>query len=141
MRDVSDCIHEIGKSGSNIFSTIDLTLGFWQMVLKPAITVYGMGQYKFKTSPMGLLGCPASFQRLMEAVMKGIPNVLVYIDDILVHSSTHEEHRKMLDAIFRRLAQHNLKIRLEKKCCFATNEVEYLGFRLTPDGVWSFAWH
>lgn len=140
MRDVTDCIHEIGKSGSTIFSTIDLTSGFWQMVLKPecreytAFTVYGMGQYEFKTSPMGLLGCPASFQRLMEAVMKGLPNVLVYIDDILVHSRSHEEHRKTLDAVFRRLAQHNLKIRLEK-CCFATQEVEYLGFRLTPEGV------
>ena len=140
MRDVTDCIHEIGKSGSTIFSTIDLTSGFWQMVLKPecrpytAFTVYGMGQFEFKTSPMGLLGCPASFQRLMEAVMKGIPNVLVYIDDILVHSKTHEEHRRTLDLVFRRLKRHNLKIRLEK-CFFATTEVEYLGFRLTPDGV------
>jgi len=140
MRDVTDCIHEIGKSGSKIFSTIDLTSGFWQMVLKPecrpytAFTVYGMGQYEFKTSPMGLLGCPASFQRLMEAVMKGIPNVLVYIDDILIHSKTHEEHRAILSQVFRRLAKHNLKIRLEK-CHFATTEVEYLGFKLTPDGV------
>ncbi len=140
MRDVTDCIHEIGKSGSTIFSTIDLTSGFWQMVLKPecrpytAFTVYGMGQFEFKTSPMGLLGCPASFQRLMEAVMKGIPNVLVYIDDILVHSKTHEEHRKTLDLVFKRLEKHNLKIRLEK-CHFATREVEYLGFRLTPEGV------
>ncbi len=140
MRDVTDCIHEIGKSGSTIFSTIDLTSGFWQMVLKPecrpytAFTVYGMGQFEFKTSPMGLLGCPASFQRLMESVMKGIPNVLVYIDDILVHSKTHDEHRRTLELVFRRLRRHNLKIRLEK-CFFATTEVEYLGFRLTPDGV------
>ena len=140
MRDVTDCIHEIGKSGSSIFSTIDLTSGFWQMVLKPecrpytAFTVYGMGQFEFKTSPMGLLGCPASFQRLMEAVMKGIPNVLVYIDDILVHSKTHQQHREILGQVFRRLEKHNLKIGLEK-CFFATREVEYLGFRLTPDGV------
>jgi hypothetical protein len=61
MRDVSYCIHEIGKSESTIFSTIDLTSGFWQMVLEPnsrpltAFTVYGMGQYEFTTSPMGLL--------------------------------------------------------------------------------------
>ncbi len=141
MRDVTDCnIHKIGKSGCTIFSTIDLTSGFWQMVLKlecreyTAFTVYGMGQYKFKTSPMGLLGCPALFQCLMEVVMKGIPNVLVYIDDILIYSRTHEEHCKILDAVFRRLAQHNLKIRLEK-CCFATKEVEYLGFRLTTS-IW-----
>jgi hypothetical protein len=98
MRDVSDCIHEIGRSESTIFSTIDLTLGFWQMVLEPksrplmAFTVYGMGQFEFKTSPMGLLGCPASFQCLMETVTKGIPNVIVYIDDILVHSKTREEN-------------------------------------------------
>jgi len=47
-----------------------------------------MGQFEFQTSPMGLLGCPALFQRLMELVMKDIPNVLVYIDDILIHSKT-----------------------------------------------------
>jgi len=76
MRDVNHCIDEIGNSGSKIFSTIDLTSGFWQMVLKPecceytAFTVYGMDQYEFKTSPMGLLGCPTSFQWFMEAAMK-----------------------------------------------------------------------
>lgn len=140
MRDVSDCIHEIGKAESTIFSTIDLTSGFWQMVLEPksrpltAFTVYGMGQFQFTTSPMGLLGCPASFQRLMEAVTKGIPNVIVYIDDILVHSKTHDEHRNTLTLLFQRLLRHNLKIRLEK-CHFAKLEVEYLGFKLTPNGI------
>lgn len=140
MRDVSDCIDEIGRSESKIFSTIDLTSGFWQMVLKPkcrpytAFTVYGMGQFEFQTSPMGLLGCPASFQRLMELVMKDFPNVLVYIDEILVHTKTHEEHCKILTMVLRRLRKHNLKIRLEK-CHFATTSVEYLGFKLTPEGV------
>lgn len=140
MRDVSDCIHEIGKAESTIFSTIDLTSGFWQMVLEPesrpltAFTVYGMGQYEFTTSPMGLLGCPASFQRLMEAVTKDLPNVIVYIDDILVHSKTHAQHQHILRLLFERLSQHNLKIRLEK-CHFAKTEVEYLGFRLTPKGI------
>ena len=140
MRDVTDCIHEIGRANSTLFTTIDLTSGFWQMVLKPecreytAFTVYGMGQFEFRTSPMGLLGCPASFQRLMELAMKDIPNVLVYIDDILVHSRTHEEHRTTLKKVFARLRQHNLKIRLEK-CHFANTSVDYLGFRLTPEGV------
>jgi len=81
-----------------------------------------------------LLGCPASFQRLMELVMKDIPNVLVYIDDILIHSKNHEEHRRTLTEVLRRLRKHNLKIRLEK-CHFATTSVEYLGFRLTPEGI------
>lgn len=92
----------------------------WQMVLKPqcqeytAFMVYGIGQYEFQTSPMGLLGCPGSFQKLMELVMKNIPNVQVYIDDILIHSKTHEELRKILTEVLRQLKKHNLKIRLEK---------------------------
>jgi len=103
MKDVSECIGEIGRSGSTIFSTIDLTAGFWQMILHPrarpytAFTVPGMGQFQWVTSPMGLLGCPASFQRLMETVVNGLANVIVYIDDLLIHSATHQEHITALD--------------------------------------------
>jgi hypothetical protein len=109
MKDVSEFIGEIGRSGSTIFSTIDLTAGFWQMILHPrarpytAFTVPGMGQFQWVTSPMGLLGCPASFQRLMETVVKGIANIIVYIDDLLVHSATHEEHLFTLNQVLARL--------------------------------------
>ena len=140
MRDVSECIGEIGRSGSNIFSTLDLTSGFWQMVLQPksrpytAFTVPGMGQFQWITSPMGLLGCPASFQRLVEAVVKGIKNVIVYIDDLLIHSKTHKEHRQQLMEVLYRLQSHGLKANL-KKCVFGSTNVAYLGFQLTPDGI------
>jgi hypothetical protein len=53
---------------------------------------------------MGLLGCPASFQRLMEGILWDIPNVLVYIDNLLVHTDTHEKH-------------------LQEKCVFGNKEV------------------
>ncbi len=95
MKDVSECIGEIGRSGSTIFTTIDLTAGFWQMILHPrarpytSFTVPGMGQFQWITSPMALLGCPASFQRLMKTVVHNISNVIVYIDDLLVHSASH----------------------------------------------------
>jgi hypothetical protein len=105
MNYVSECIGEIGRSGGTIFSTIDLTAGFWQMILhlraRPftAFTVPGMGQFQWVTSPMGLLGCPASFQHLMETVIHGLANVIVYMDDLLVHSATHPEHITALDKV------------------------------------------
>jgi hypothetical protein len=49
----------------------------------------GMGQFEWIMSPMGLLGCPAWFQRLVEMVMKFLLNVIVYIDDILLHSRNY----------------------------------------------------
>jgi hypothetical protein len=105
MKDVSECIGEIGRSGSTIFSTIDLTGGFCQMILHPrvrpytAFTVPGMGQFQWVTSPMGLLGCPASFQRLMETVVNSLSKVIVYIDDLLVHSASHKEHLVTLNQV------------------------------------------
>ncbi len=83
---------------------------------------------------MGLLGCPASFQHLMEGVMRNISNVIVYIDDLLVHTTTHDEHLKILEQVLERLHSHNLKINLDK-CFFSNKEVSYLGFTLTPAGI------
>jgi hypothetical protein len=140
MKDVSECIGEIGRSGCTIFSTINLTASFWQMILHPracpytAFTVPGMGQFQWDTSPMGLLGCPASFQRLMETVVNGLANVIMYIDDLLVHSASHPKHIIALDQVLQRLVQHRIKINLQK-CFFGSKEVSYLGFRLMEQGI------
>ena len=140
MKDIHECIAEIGRAGSHIFSTIDLTSGFWQMLLKPqsraatSFTIPAFGQFERVTSPMGLLGCPASFQRLVELVTKGLENIIVYIDDLLVHSKSHTDHLRQLAELFVRLEKHGLKINLQK-CTFGSKDVLYLGFRLTEDGI------
>ena len=91
------------------------------MLLQPksrpytAFTVPGKGQFQWVTSPMGLLGCPSSFQRLMETVVHGLQNVIVYIDDLLLHSSTHDEHVLLLDLLLQRLVQHNVKLNLQSQ--------------------------
>ncbi len=83
---------------------------------------------------MGLLGCPASLQQLMETVVNGISNVIIYIDDLLVHSATHEEHLATLGEVLKQLVQHNIKINLQK-FVFGSKEVSYLGFRLTEEDI------
>jgi hypothetical protein len=65
----------IGQANSSFFSTLDLTFGFRQMKLDEksqpltTFTIPRKGQFQWVTSPMGLLGCPASFQQLMEGVL------------------------------------------------------------------------
>ncbi len=83
---------------------------------------------------MGLLGYPASFQQLMEGILRNISNVIVYIDDILVHTKNHEEHLKVLEQVLQRLHSHDLNINLDK-CFFGNKEVSYVGFTLTPEGI------
>jgi len=135
MKEITEC-----RANSTIFTTLDLTSGFWQMQLDEdsqkmtAFTIPGKGQFHWITSPMGLLGCPASFQRLIEGVLRDIPNLLLYIDDLLVHTDTHEKHLQVLDQVLARLHKNHLKINLEK-CVFGNKEVSYLGFTLTPEGI------
>ena len=76
-----------------------------------AFTLPGIGQFEWNASPMGLLGTPGSFQRLMKIVIYNMKNVLAYIDDLLLHTKTHEEHLKILEVLFDRLRQHGLKIK------------------------------
>jgi hypothetical protein len=83
---------------------------------------------------MGLAGCPASFARMMDMIMRGLANVITYIDDLLVHSKTYGEHLHHLEQVFVRLRAHNLKLNLEK-CDFASAQVNHLGHTLTPTGV------
>jgi hypothetical protein len=62
-------------------------------------TIPGKGQFHWITSPMGLLGSPASFHRLMEGVLLNLQNIIIYIDDILVHSDTDEKHLQILEQV------------------------------------------
>ena len=83
---------------------------------------------------MGLLGCPSTFQRLVEAVVQGLANIIVYIHDLIIHSNSHEDHLQSLDQLFTRLQAHNLNVNL-KKCVFQSKDVMYLGFHLTESGI------
>jgi hypothetical protein len=63
-----------------------------------AFTVPGEGQFQWPTSPMGLMGCPTSFSRLMDTAMRGLQNVLTYIDDVLIHSDLLDGHLGQVEA-------------------------------------------
>jgi hypothetical protein len=83
-------------------------------VPKTAFSSPLLGQYEWLMSPMGLLGCPAGFQCLMEKLMDNISNVIVYIDYLLVHSQSHEPHLMSLEPVMQRLEENNMTINLSK---------------------------
>jgi Reverse transcriptase (RNA-dependent DNA polymerase) len=96
-----------------------------------AFTFPKRGQFHWITSPLGLLGCLAHFQRLMEQVLRGLQNVLIYIDDMLIHTDTHERHLEVLEQVLLRLHRNHLKINPDK-CLFGNQQV---GFTLTLQGI------
>jgi hypothetical protein len=140
IRTPEDCMAEIGQNGGRYFIALDLTSGFYQMELdktsRPAtaFTVPPYGQLQWTRSAMGLKGCPGSFARLMDITLKGIPNVLIYIDDILIYGKSHREAICILDKVLHRLANHNLKVNIGKSTFFA-HKTEYLGHTLSSKGI------
>ena len=93
------------------------------------------GLFEFNVMPFGLSNAPAVFQELMSVVLQGYNDFgTVYLDDIMVFSSTLEEHLEHLSIIFGKLRQHNFKLKL-KKCSFLQLETNYLGFVISEEGI------
>ncbi|GBN92975.1 Retrovirus-related Pol polyprotein from transposon 297 [Araneus ventricosus] len=86
--------------------------------------------------PFGLRNAPATFDRLMETVLRGLTfeACLVYLDDIIIVGRTFEKHLNNIRKVFQRLQKANLKL-CPKKCRFFRNEASYLGHIISADGV------
>ena len=123
------------------FSTLDLASGYWQIELsedakQKSAFCTTTGLYQFRVMPFGLTNAPATFQRLMERVLAGLQwkICLVYIDDIIIFSSTIDDHLKQLNEVFSRLKAAGLKLK-PKKCHLFKSKVQYLGHVVSESGI------
>ena len=77
---------------------------------------------------------PAYFQELMMGVLKDLPFAMAYLDDIIIYSSTPEEHLQHIKTVFEKLHHAKLSMKLSK-CHFFTKEIQYLGHILGMEGI------
>ncbi|GKV23585.1 hypothetical protein SLEP1_g33294 [Rubroshorea leprosula] len=127
--------------GAQVFSKIDLRSGYHQVKIKPDDvpkttfrTCYG--HYEFIVMPFGLTNAPARFMDLMNWVFSKYLDqfVVVFIDDILVYSSSHAFHEKHLRTVLETLRRERLFAKF-KKCEFWLDNVAFLGHVVTKDGI------
>lgn len=126
---IEDCIDQIGSA---VFvSKLDLLKGYWQVPLTPRasdisafVTPDNFVQYT--VMPFGMCNAPATFQRLVNIVFEDIPNCTAYLDDVVIHSPTWDEHLSTLRLVFHRLENASLTLNLAK-CEFGKATVTYLG--------------
>ncbi len=132
-----------GLGQAKVFSTLDLIFGYHQLPLTEGdkvqmafwrIDLHGkdcLQQWQFL--PFGLKNAPTKFQRVMDQVLARLDITKCYINDIIIFSSTLEDHMHHLQEVFGRFKNHNFNLHLNK-CQFLQTHVEYLGHMIYPCG-------
>lgn len=128
-------------SGSKWFSVLDLKSGFYQIEMEEkdkqkTAFVCPLGFYEFNRMPQGITNAPSTFQRLMERCIGelNMKQALVFLDDLIVFSSTLEEHEERLMRVLNQLKEFGLKLSPEK-CKFFQTSVKYLGHIVSEKGI------
>ena len=122
-----------------MYSKIDLFQAYQQVPLAKESQQYIVinkqkGLFRYARLPFGTSSAPGIFQRVMESLMPGLLDVIVYIDDILVAGATENEPLKRLDDVLTQLEQAGLRAQ-RSECQFMKPSVTFLGHRVNADGL------
>ena len=127
--------------GAKIFTKMDLRSGFHLIRIregdqyKTAFSCW-LGHFQYEVMPMGLTNAPAVFQNMMNDIFRDMlgHGVVIYLDDVLIYAKTHMELYALTMTVLERLEKHRLFLKPEK-CEWETNELEYLGIRVSDKGI------
>ena len=126
---VDELIDRLGNA--SFITTLDLTRGYWQVPVEEKsrpLTAFAtpFGLYQFRMIPFGLSGAPATFQRLMDRVLRGLESYsAAYLDDVVIHSTSWKEHLMHIRAVLDRLRKAGLTAK-PRKCQFGMQQCSYL---------------
>ena len=136
---IQDCLDSV--AGSNLFSTFDLTRGYFQIPVKEedipkTAFVCKYGHFEMTRMPFGLNNSASTFQRTMEMALQGLQWVtcLIYIDDIIVFGRNFDQLVQRLEEVLSRIHAAGLKLK-PGKCQLLQKRVVFLGHVVSGDGV------
>lgn len=125
-------------SNCSIFSQLDLKDAYMQLVMdkdsRDLLTINThKGLFSFNRLVPGVRPAAGIFQETIESMLSGIRNIVIYFDDLLVATKDMQDHQDTLRAVFERLEQFNMRVRLDK-CAFFKDQVRYLGIIVDSKG-------
>ena len=93
------------------------------------------GLFEYTVCPFGLTNSPATFMRMMNRLFGDLIDkyACYYVDDMMIYSSTYDEHLQHIKEVFDRLRDNTLHVKLSK-CQFAVQELEFCGMHISPEG-------
>ncbi|KAK3087172.1 hypothetical protein FSP39_002564 [Pinctada imbricata] len=125
--------------GGETYTKLDMNQAYNQLLLdedsKKYVTINThKGLFTYNRLPYGVSSSGGIFQRTIENLLQGIPNVLIRVDDILITGKTTVDHLKTLQEVFERLKNAGIRLK-RRKCIFMAPEVVYLGHKINAKGV------
>ena len=126
---IGDCIDQIGKA--KFVSTFDMLKGYWQVPLTQrareiSAFVTPSGLYQYKVMPFGMKNAPATFQRMINKLVRDIDGCEGYIDDVVIFSDNWSDHIRQIKRFLQIMREAKLTINLMKSE-FGKATVKYLG--------------
>jgi len=135
------CEGRDGGPGANTFTNLDLKDGYDLIRMRKGDehqtafrTRYGL--YEYKVMPFWLVKAPATFQTMMNKILREFCDhwVVIYLDNSLIYTENMDNHIKLVHNVLDRLKQHDLAVSL-KKAVFHQEEVEFFGYIVKTSGV------
>lgn len=128
----------VNLNGNMYFSKLDLSQAYNQIELDDSkrYTVVNthLGLFQYNRLVYGLSSSVGIFQRIMTTLLGNIPNVQIFLDDVIIGGRSKEEHLHALETVFQRLLKKGLKLK-KSKCVFLAKEVTYLGYVVSREGI------